>query len=396
MKRFMNKKFLVVGVVVAVVLGIGGAAFAIFTTTGGGTGSAAVGTNAPLVINQTGVTLYNSTIGLTSYTLDQCLQCVQADDFGNTVSLESPVLSNDLNVVVAMRSWDAEAGTWPITLTIDNPGSDVAGASPGSEIVSDTQYFAIPAANAVTGAPTPFNITFDQFTPWVSIPAEVAYDISFPTTNYPTPPAGFDASPTGFADGLNILLSNAATDITAGSDPYPGTVLINTSDYSGFQTDAGTCVDPTLGTFSLSNVWCGDTPADNYGAYGNSSGQDIPAVEFIDTANGLAGLYPGGPAQTIDFTVYNPGATTEALNSVSIAVAYDSGNGYVESTPGDTSTDVAGCYASWFSTTPETWSGGSIASGQTVDGSGTVSMPSNAADQDACQGATLGLVFSAS
>jgi len=133
----------------------------------------------------------------------------------------------------------------------------------------------------------------------------------------------------------------------------------------------------------------------NYGAYGNSSGADIPAVEFIDTASGLAGLYPGGPAQTVDFTVYNPGATTESLSQVTITVASDT-NGEVESTPGDTSTDVAGCYASWFSTTPQTWSGGSIPSAQTVDGSGTVSMLESGTDQDACQGATLGLVFSAS
>lgn len=396
MKRFMNKKVAVVGVAVALAIAAGGAAFAYFTTTGSGTGSAAVATNAPLVINQTGLTLYNSTIGLTSYVQDQCLQCVQASDFGNTVKLVGPVLSNDLNVVVAMRSWDAAAGTWPITLTIDNPGPDVSGSSPGSKIVSDTQYFTIPAANP-NGRPTPFNITFDQFPHWKSIPSEVAYDISFPTTNYPGAPSGFSAAPTGFANGLNIALSSSSSDISVGSDPYLGTVLINTSDNGGFTVDAGTCIDPTLNTFSLSNVWCGDTPGiGNYGAYGNSAGADIPAVEFINTASGLAGLYPGGPSQTIDFTVYNPGVTTEALNSVTIALATDPANGEIEAVPGDTSTDVAGCYASWFSTTPQTWSGGSIASEQTVDGSGTVSMPASTSNQDPCQGATPGLVFSAS
>ena len=113
MKRFMSKKLLVVGVAVAVLLGVGGAAFAYFTTTGGGTGSAAVGTNAPLVINQTGSTHYNSTIGLTSYVQGQCLECVQhANDFGNTVNLNlaAPMLSDDLNVVVAMRSWARQIG----------------------------------------------------------------------------------------------------------------------------------------------------------------------------------------------------------------------------------------------------------------------------------------------
>jgi len=398
--RFLKKKrYAIPAVIAAVVLAMGGAALAYFTTTGSGTGSASVRTNAPLVINQTGVTLYNSTIGLNSYVQDQCLQCVQADEFGNTVKLAttSPVLSNDLNVVVAMRSWDPAAGTWPITLTIYNPGPDTSGDSPGSAIVSDTQYFTIPAAQP-SGRPTPFNITCYKFTPrWTAIPITVAYGISFPTTNYPTPPSGFSASPTGFADGLNVALSSSSTDISVGSDPDSGTVLIQASDTSGFATDAGTCTDETVGSFSLTNVWCGDTPMVNYGAYGSAAGADIPAVEFIDTASGLAGLYPGGPPVTVDFSVYNPGSTTEALNSVSIAVAEDPANGFVESTPGDTLTDVAGCYASWFTTTPQTWSGGSIAAGQTVSGgSGTVSMPSSASDQDACQGASLGLVFTAS
>jgi hypothetical protein len=50
MKRFMNKKLLVVGVVVALILGIGGAAFAYFTTTGSGTGSAPIGSASPLTV----------------------------------------------------------------------------------------------------------------------------------------------------------------------------------------------------------------------------------------------------------------------------------------------------------------------------------------------------------
>jgi len=154
-------------------------------------------------------------------------------------------------------------------------------------------------------------------------------------------------------------------------------VLINTSDNGGFTVDAGTCIDPKLQTFSLSNVWCGDTPGiGNYGAYGNSavrtsrqwSSSTRPAVWLACTPV---------PVSDDRLHVYNPGVTTEALNSVTIALATDPANGEIEAVPGDTSTDVAGCYASWFSTTPQTWSGGSIASGQTVDGSGTVSMPAS-------------------
>jgi hypothetical protein len=48
MKRFMTKKVLVVGVAVAVLLGVGGAAFAYYTSNGSGTGSAATGDASPL------------------------------------------------------------------------------------------------------------------------------------------------------------------------------------------------------------------------------------------------------------------------------------------------------------------------------------------------------------
>jgi len=382
--KSLKKKRFIIPVAVAVTLIAGGAAYAYFTTTGTGTGSASVGTNAPLVINQTGVTLYNSTIGLSSYHQDQCFGCAgPISEFGNTVTFAttSPVLSNDLNVVVAMRNWGAAISSLPVTLTIYNHGADTSGASPGSEIVSDTQDFSIPAYNSVTGAPARFDITFDRFPHWTAIPSTVAFGIAFD---------GIVAAPS-----LNVALSSSSSDISVGTDPDPGTVLVNAAGLSGFASDAGTCVDSTPGVFSLSNVWCGDTPMANYGAYGSAAGYDIPAVEFIDTASGLAGLYPGGPAQTVDFSVYNPGSTTEVLNSVSIGVAYDSSNSDVESAPGDTSTDVTGCDVSWFSTTGDTWSGGSIAPGQTVDGSGTISMPTSGLDQDACQGATLGLVFTA-
>jgi hypothetical protein len=380
--RFLKKKrYAIPAVVAAGVLAVAGSAFAYFSTTGGGTGSAAVATNASLVINQTGVTLYNSTIGLNNYFQDQCFGCASISEFGNTVNLGTSVLSNDLNVVVALRNWGPAIAALPVTLTLYNPGADAAGSAPGSLGVSDTQDFAIPAMNTTTGAPGLVNITFDSFTPWMSIPSTVAYGISYD---------GVTAAPS-----LNVALSSSSSDISVGSDPYNGTVLIDAGAGSGFPSDAGTCTDETPGVFSLTNVWCNDTPAGNYGAYGSAAGADIPAVEFIDTASGLAGLYPGGSPVTVGFTVYNPGLTTEALNSVTITVASDT-NGYVESTPGDTLTDVVGCYASWFTTTPQTWSGGSIASGGTVSGSGTVLMPASTSDQDACQGATLGLVFAAS
>ncbi|MCU1495313.1 MAG: hypothetical protein JWO62_3077 [Acidimicrobiaceae bacterium] len=58
MKRFihlsMKKKLVAAGLAVGVTLGVGGAAFAYFTTGGSGTGTAGVGTSSDLTINQVG------------------------------------------------------------------------------------------------------------------------------------------------------------------------------------------------------------------------------------------------------------------------------------------------------------------------------------------------------
>ncbi len=384
--RFLRKRYVIPSVATVVALTTAGVAYAYFTTTGSGTGSAQVAKNAPLVINQTGVTVYNSTIALGSYVQDQCLQCVQASQFGNVVNLTA---GNQLlsTVVVGMRSWDPAAVNWPITFNIYSP-SDLV-----TPIATDTQEFAIPAIQG-NGQPTPFNITFNFNGMFDVLPATIAYGISFPTTNYPTAPAGFSATPTGAADGLNIALSSSGSDISVGTDPHPGTVLIDTSDSgpsSGFWVDAGSCINPTVSVFSATDVWCGATNPANYGAYGSSAGADIPAVQ-INVA-GTGNLYPGGPAQTVNFTVYNPGSTTEALHTVTISVTKDPNNGYAEDSSGN---DITGCYASWFTTTGDTWSGGSIAPGITVPGSGSISMTDTSGSQDACQGVSLGLTFAAS
>ena len=54
MKRFMNKKVAAIGLAAGLALGAAGAAFAYFTTTASGPGSATVGTNTALDIVQTG------------------------------------------------------------------------------------------------------------------------------------------------------------------------------------------------------------------------------------------------------------------------------------------------------------------------------------------------------
>jgi hypothetical protein len=53
MKRFMNKKVVAIGLAAGLTLGAAGAAFAYFTTTGSGNGSAATGSATALIISQT-------------------------------------------------------------------------------------------------------------------------------------------------------------------------------------------------------------------------------------------------------------------------------------------------------------------------------------------------------
>ena len=52
MKRFMNKKVAAIGLAAGLALGVGGAAFAYFNTTGAGDGSATTGSATALVISQ--------------------------------------------------------------------------------------------------------------------------------------------------------------------------------------------------------------------------------------------------------------------------------------------------------------------------------------------------------
>jgi hypothetical protein len=60
MKRFMTKKVAVIGLAAGLLLGGAGAAFAYFTTSGGGTGTGTTGSPSALVIHQASITYSNS------------------------------------------------------------------------------------------------------------------------------------------------------------------------------------------------------------------------------------------------------------------------------------------------------------------------------------------------
>lgn len=390
MKRFMNKKLLVVGVAVAVLLGVGGAAFAYFTTTGSGNGSAQVGTPSSLTITQLGTPAYNSTVALADYTYSQAFSGTQIMEFGNEVNLAytGPLTS----AVVAMTMCDGGCGghnasvipsyVAPITVSIYAPGNLTM------PLTSDTENITVPAVPVNTAA-VPFNATFSNFSPAVVLPSTVVYGISYTTDNN-----GADGS----IDSLNVNLSTEPTNVSVGSDTDPGYVFANeNTDVSGTSAGEQLTCSPLVSGFTqyptaAGSTGCGETTQSSPPYY---NANFIPAVELNV---GIGDLYPGGPALPISFSVYNPGTIPDALNAVTITVATDT-NGLVEAVPGETWTDVAGCYAGWFTINPAPAIDGSVAAGQTwVDApsGASIVMPPSASDQDACEGATIGLTFAAS
>jgi hypothetical protein len=403
----MTKKTLVIGAAVAILLGVGGVAFAYWTTTGSGTGSAQTGTASDVLINQIGTPAYNSTISpLPGSMVSQAFSGPQISEYGNEINLASsgPLSS----VVVTMDSWACQSGSWatdncvttpgatypvPITLSIYNSG--------GTTLTSAVQTFNIPfrpSASASCGSSGEWqatdgchnglatNITFTNFGPaGVVLPSTVIYGISYTTDNN-----GVD----GNVDSLNVALSTEATNVTVGSDTNPGDVFVQSlqadAGGSALESNLGGCPGAPAGvlsTFQTVPVQCG-------AGYGLTS--NIPAVQFNV---GVGDLYPGGPALPISFSVTNPGSSAVLVSTVTIGIAQDPTtipDPEIESTPGNTSTDVPGCYADWYQIngSPVTLNQ-TIPPGGTIDwvGAASIQMNNDPVNQDDCEGATVGLNF---
>ena len=438
MKRFMSKKLLDDGVDVDVAHGVGGAAFAYFTSSGGGTGSAAVGTASNLSIHQIGTTVYDSTVSPSpadwwSEAFSQLNVGEGPAEIGDAVTLAST--SAPLSTVVVMlNNWACEVGngnpngscvtatpgsTYPATLTLNiyAPGSLV------TPIATDTQTFAIPfrpsadpghcsTGNNWSGYPNDGSQWYDaatktcnygQITPVtfnfssldVTLPPNIVYGISSP---------GDTANSSDPVNYLNVVLSTEPTDVTVGSDTYPGNIYMDVP--VGESAAAGPGPTGAAGTAGQMSCTAAVSELAEYstaaGADGCGAGatNNIPAVQFNESGSGMADLYPGGTPQPINFSVTNPGAIPVHVGSVHISVASDT-IGDVESTPGEPDTAVTGCSASWFSfNAVPVGINGNVAPATTdywsVNTGATIQMNDNGTNQDACEGASIGLVFTTS
>jgi len=359
MKRFITSKKgkALVTIVVAAAAAVG--AWAYFTGSGSGTGSAQTATPASLHITQIGAG-YDSLIPNNGYHQDQCFQCASITEFGNDIKLANPGLQRLTSAVVAFRNWNSGFNGVPITLSI------VGGPS---STVTPT------IAGAVGGRPTVTNVTF-PFNNYVS--QEFVYKISF------------NASPP--ADGLNVALSSSPNNTSVGSNPAPGTIYMNIGTSPASTGDFPTCTSGgTTGSFTQWTTDCGPDASGNPGAYGTDAqvaagNADIPAVEFNVVGGVVPGLYPGGPSQPIDFAITNPGSAGVFVGHVQIQATGNSN---------------AGCDTSWYPVNPVYPAG--VALNQTIapgtsffsPSGASISMTETNTDQDACQGATVNLGFTA-
>jgi hypothetical protein len=130
-------------------------------------------------------------------------------------------------------------------------------------------------------------------------------------------------------------------------------------------------------------------------AYWTSTGTGVgsattgAATDFTVTSTAPTGdpLTPGGTAQTVAFTVTNPGTGSSDLTSVETTVANADGTPWAPAGAG------AGCTAADYAVGTPTVDYGELAGGEDVQGTVTVTMVNTAADQDACQGLTVPLYF---
>jgi len=366
----------VIGLTVGLIAGASGLAFAYFTSSGTGTGTASVGHATALTITQVGAA-YDSLTPSGSYVQDQTYGGAGVTEFGNEINLTSGGVLG--TVVVAFRNWGPVLTNFPVTLNIFNPAT----TSPDSAAIGSVTVDANFAAVSVGGDPSTSTVTFDFSSQDLTVPATIVYGVAF---------AG--AGTSGPGSSLNVALSSSGSDLSIGTDPNAGTVfvnLLNSTWISGWQTDTGVCsTTPSTTGFASTDVWaaspgdCTSNAVANGGAYQSAQGADIPAVEFnVDGVMNTPPLYPGEPAQPITYIISNPGASPVGVTGVTTSLLSISG-----------ANNNAACAAgNWFTITQGTYSGIIPAGGSVTDSTASIGLNESGSNQDACENAALSLGF---
>lgn len=403
MKHFrINKKLGVSGLALAVAMVAGGAAYAYFTSPGTGSGSEQTGSASDLTIQQVGSPIYDSGVVPGTWEYSQALNGPEIWGLGNEVTLDNSAAGGALdNAVVGMVNFAGTAFTTSVTLNVFAP-SDLS-----NPLTSDTENISVPYCGSITSAwdgsfycsahgHAEFDATFGNFSPTVTLPNTVVYEVVLNELNSDcATECGNNSSPVG---SLNVALSDSsAPEPTVGSDTT-GVLWYDSTNLTALASDigAGPASSLTSGTFG---------PAANQEGL-NGQPEGIGDVFAIQLNADSGDLYPGGPAQDISYSITNPGSGSVHVSSVTVSVATDPNNGFVESVPGETWTDVSNCYAGWY-----TINNSSLNVNTDLAGNSTttfspalqsnltgyvtsIQMTNPDQSQDACEGAVVGLVFS--
>jgi hypothetical protein len=123
---------------------------------------------------------------------------------------------------------------------------------------------------------------------------------------------------------------------------------------------------------------------------GTGSGTTGGSTDFLVSGHDPIGaaLTPGGPSQTIPFTVTNTGTGTQDLSSVTVVVADENGDPWLS--------DPTGCTNADYTLGTPVITYGQIAGSGTLSGTVTLTMKNLPSDQDACKGLDVPLYFVAS
>ncbi len=127
------------------------------------------------------------------------------------------------------------------------------------------------------------------------------------------------------------------------------------------------------------------------GSGSGSAGTGTSQTVTISQTATVSGLYPGGPAQGLDFKVSNPASGPQYVSAVTVAIA---------SVTKATGAPAGTCDASDYTVTqPTTAVNQDLPTGDTSFSgakAGTIKMVNKASAQDACKGATVNLSYTAS
>ena len=128
--------------------------------------------------------------------------------------------------------------------------------------------------------------------------------------------------------------------------------------------------------------WTGTGTGSGSATTGTSTAFTVSAAPPVGAA-----LTPGGPSQSVGFTVANTGTASENLASVVVTVANTDGTAW---------TATPGCSKLDYTVDAPVITYGEITGGTNVTGTVTVRMNDLATNQDACQGVAVPLYFVAS